>query len=340
MDPSASFFKTILRGEGESNQNLAWAATSRALFQRQHRGPEDEENLASTALQTPNPTNAPPPVISGSDKGTQYTLQPEGMNLTWKIGLHGIDDGSAPNISLNLHRSSKRGELYAAALFGIVLQFGMLVFCGFSVYHQEFSKRFPKNGLPVQAYAFRIMAPGTILLMVGMLICSAVVEQSTVETEYLRQRENTNDIRLLWLQKSHTVSDQAFDSFALGQPPGRRDRILTSRRQGNGRTRATNPADATNPTDVTNPTDETNPAGATNPADATNPTDAANPASATNPADATNLTDPTNHLVYRVKMRMKTIASNRTEGFTLLGVFFGLSGFILQFQVWMAWSAR
>ena len=215
-----------------------------------------------------------------------HSSAPEGMNLTWKIDSHSIDDGSAPNISLNLHRSSKGGELYTAALCGIVLQFGMLVFCGFSVYHQEFSQRFPKNGRPVGAYAFPIMALGTILLMVGMLICSAVVEKSTVETEYLRKGKGSNDVRLLWLQKSHTVSDQAFDSFVLGQSSSRRDRILTSRRQGDG---------------LTTPSK--------------------------NSSDA-----PTN-LVNWVEMRMNTIASSPTEAFALLGVFFGLSGFILQFQV-------
>ncbi|KAF8536309.1 hypothetical protein BDD12DRAFT_291003 [Trichophaea hybrida] len=196
---------------------------------------------------------------------------------------------SAPNISLNLHGGSKSEELYAAALCGIVLQFGMLVFCGFSVYHPAFSQRFPKNGRPVGANAFPIMALGTILLMVGMLICSAVVEQSTVETEYLRQQEGPN-ARLLWLQKSDTVSDQAFDSFVLGQSSSRRDRILTSRRQDNERT-----------------------------------------------TTSTDHSDTTNHKANWVE----TIASNRTEAFTLLGVFFGLSGFILQFQGLrsMNWSA-
>jgi len=89
------------------------------------------------------------------------------------------------------------------------------------------------------------MATGTIILMIGMLIYSAVVEQSAVETEYaLVQPEDSNimtatgtpepGIFLLWLQKTHTVSDQAFDSFVLfGQSSGRCDRILTSRRQGN-----------------------------------------------------------------------------------------------------------
>ncbi|KAF8540640.1 hypothetical protein BDD12DRAFT_734126, partial [Trichophaea hybrida] len=216
-------------------------------------------------------------------------LRPErtyGMNQTWKIESH---NESAPNISLNLHGGSKSQEHYAAALCGIVLQFGMLVFCGFSVYHPAFGQRFPKNGRPLGAYAFPIMALGTILLMLGMLICSAVVEQSTVETEYLRQQEAPN-ARLLWLQKSDTVSDQAFDSFVLGQSSSRRDRMPTSRREDNEPT-----------------------------------------------TTSKDHSDTTNHKANWVE----TVASNRTEAFTLLGVFFGLSGFILQFPGLrgMTWSA-
>ncbi|KAF8246995.1 hypothetical protein K440DRAFT_521009, partial [Wilcoxina mikolae CBS 423.85] len=204
---------------------------------------------------------------------------------------------SAPNISLNLHDGSKSGELYTAALCGIILQFGMLVFCGFSIYHPKFSQRFPKNSRPVQGYAFPIMALGTILLMVGMLICSAVVEKSTVEKEYKLDdsnattttrdagagAENEPNLRPLWLQKGNTVSDQAFDSFVLfGQSSGRRNHILTSRRQ-----QTTPSAD---------PSEESQPRSST---------------------------------------------SNPTEAFTLLGVFFGLCGFILQFQGLrgMNWSA-
>ena len=154
------------------------------------------------------------------------------MNLTRKVESPSIGGRSAPNISLNIHRGSKTGELYAVALCGIVLQFGMLVFCGLSVYHQEFSRRFPKNGRPVETYAFPIMALGTILLMVGMLICSAAVEITTEEMEY-RPVKAASHVGLLWLQKSHTVNDQSFDSFALGHSPGAggHDLILTSRRQ-------------------------------------------------------------------------------------------------------------
>jgi hypothetical protein len=60
----------------------------------------------------------------------------------------------APDIALNLHGWSRSHELYFAAVSGILLQFGMLVFSGFAVYHPVFSSRFPKNGAKVRPYAY------------------------------------------------------------------------------------------------------------------------------------------------------------------------------------------
>jgi len=242
-----------------------------------------------------------------------------GINLTRKIE-------SAPNISLNLHGGSKIGELYTAAVWGIVLQFGMLVFCGFSVYHPKFNQRFPKNGRPVQAYAFPIMALGTIILMIGMLICSAVVEQSTVEKEYVLARpeeqqdqsqpagsdppdhpddsadEQSRKFRVLWLQKSHVVSDQSFDSFAMfaKYDAGPRNWIRTSRRVENDDQRQD---------------------------------DNERTSSLVRLCNESHFSD---FLTYA-----ENISSNPMETLTLLGVFLGLSGFLLQFQGLrgMNWSA-
>jgi ankyrin repeat protein len=128
------------------------------------------------------------------------------------------------------------------AIFGILLQFGALIFSGFTVYHPQFSSRFPKNGQPVPSYAFPTMAVGTVILVLGMLICSAVVEQSTEEKEFVAPGEDEAlRARVLWLQRSHVVSDQNFDAFAIfrrytcGSPRySHVDRILTSRRAARG----------------------------------------------------------------------------------------------------------
>lgn len=124
---------------------------------------------------------------------------------------------SAPNISLNLHGGSKTSDLCWAALCGIFLQSGMLVFSAFTVYNSSFSQRFPVNDNRAMSYAFPVMATGTIVLVGGMLICSAVVEYSTEEKKFVAGTKCKKELnaRILWLQQKHVVSDQAFDSFVI-----------------------------------------------------------------------------------------------------------------------------
>lgn len=158
---------------------------------------------------------------------------------------------SAPNISLNLHDSRAVYDLLGAALCGILLQLGFLLFTGFSVYNPHFSSRLPKNEKPVRPYAYPIMAGGTALLTVGILICSAVVDYSTEETEFIpvprKSLGNTSEGperchaggelhgQLLWLQRDHVVSDQSFNAtviFRASKHGGQSlRRILTSRRR-------------------------------------------------------------------------------------------------------------
>ncbi|TGZ80757.1 hypothetical protein EX30DRAFT_50565 [Ascodesmis nigricans] len=206
----------------------------------------------------------------------------------------------APNISLNLHGGSQIHDLYAGAIFGVVLQVGMLIFCGFTVYHTSFRERFRKDGHHVQQYGFPIMLSGTVLLAIGMIVCSWVVEQSTWEEKYLlnlKKEGGSSDppkpetkFRVLWLQKSHTVSDQVFDSYVLFRKSGDgpRDYILTSKRDKKA-------------------------------------------APSTNEKDSPE----------KWKTWIQKIAADQTEFRTILGVLFGLFGFILQFQGLRAmnWSA-
>jgi len=92
---------------------------------------------------------------------------------------------AAPNISLNLHGGSKLEDLYTIAACGIVLQLGVLIFSGLAVYYPGWSSKFQKNNRPIQSYAYPLMAAGTVVLVVGMIICSAVIEQSTTEEKWV-----------------------------------------------------------------------------------------------------------------------------------------------------------
>ncbi|KAH6847821.1 hypothetical protein B0I37DRAFT_152071 [Chaetomium sp. MPI-CAGE-AT-0009] len=115
----------------------------------------------------------------------------------------------APNISLNSHDQSGRGELRLVAVIGTILQLGVLTYSGFATYYLKF----PKDESPIAGYAFPCTAAGTLVLVAGMLLCAHVLESSTEEKRY--RPGQGKETRLVWLQQTKTVSDQVFASFAV-----------------------------------------------------------------------------------------------------------------------------
>ncbi|KAL7957456.1 ankyrin repeat-containing domain protein [Trichoderma compactum] len=136
-----------------------------------------------------------------------------------------------PNISHNRHRNSGRGELHLAACFGIFLQVGFILYCSFIAKYSKITSKFQKDDHAVASYAFPLTIIGSVVLSIGMFICSHVVESSTME-ETFQPTENRR-ARLVWLQQEKTVGDQEFKSFALytgeDQP-----NIITSSRADHG----------------------------------------------------------------------------------------------------------
>ncbi|KAK3378964.1 hypothetical protein B0T24DRAFT_694245, partial [Lasiosphaeria ovina] len=130
----------------------------------------------------------------------------------------------APNLLLNIGRFSSPSELWAAAVVGVVLQFGVLVYFGLIVYHPSLA--FQKGDSPIVPYAYPCTAIGTVLLVSGLLICSHVVESSTREESY---RPTACEARVVYLQKAGSVSDQSFSSFAIFAK-GAKSAVITSRR--------------------------------------------------------------------------------------------------------------
>lgn len=121
--------------------------------------------------------------------------------------------GAAPNISLNLHGSTKF-ELGLMAVFGTMLQFAVLAFCGWTAYWpHEPGSILLKDEEPAERYAFPCTLSGTLLLVVGLTLCAHVVESRTIETEFRAGGKTSG--RLLWIQRAATVSDQTFGSYAL-----------------------------------------------------------------------------------------------------------------------------
>ncbi|KAF5868333.1 putative ankyrin repeat protein [Botrytis fragariae] len=87
----------------------------------------------------------------------------------------------APNISLNTHPKQNMFELALAAILGIVLQAGVIIFSGFVAYDNRLGAMV--GGAP-SAYAFPILASGTIILVLGMGICAVVIGKSTDEVAW------------------------------------------------------------------------------------------------------------------------------------------------------------
>lgn len=220
---------------------------------------------------------------------------------------------SAPNISLNVHAhgGSKVLDLVFVAVVGIVMQFGFLVFVGAGVYHPTWKNNFLKEGQPVASYAYPLLAIGTIFIVLGMMICSAIVERSTEEKRWVAGSKYLDDVpptlgrrstwasikgrtpgsnsarapelgaRVLWLQKNHTVGDQLFDSFVMFAQ-GKRESVLMSHRRGME-------------------------------------------------GSETDVNARRSRSKKGRRALWKTLASSFEEGFTLLGTFLSLAGFVLQF---------
>lgn len=142
--------------------------------------------------------------------------------------------------------------LFLVAAAGIVLQTGVLVFSAYTAYSPLLSN---EVGGRAEAYAFPLLASGTVLLVIGMVICSVVIESSTDEIVWERLESEGGDrmnssqpkrdkkgfswpwtkqstkakMRVFWLQREHVVGDTSFDLFLI-MARGNRTRILNSRR--------------------------------------------------------------------------------------------------------------
>jgi hypothetical protein len=135
---------------------------------------------------------------------------------------------SAPNISLNIHDHSRRHELHVVAVVGTALQLFVLIYGGFATYHPQL--KYQKEGSDIAVYAFPLTSIGTLFLVVGLLVCSYVIERSTSEQGY---EIKDADAHILWLQKNATVGDQEFDSYAIFAKDKRNIGITTRRNNDN-----------------------------------------------------------------------------------------------------------
>lgn len=125
-----------------------------------------------------------------------------------------------PNLSLNIGITKRSPAwFFLAILSGIVLQSGVLVFAGLSVF--AFHRRFEKDGKTVGAYAFPFTLTGTMMVCLGVGMCGHIVERSTTERVFKR-KGHAGRSRLFWIQPGNQVmGDQVFDSFSYSETPKR-----------------------------------------------------------------------------------------------------------------------
>jgi len=141
----------------------------------------------------------------------------------------------APNISLNtIGISIHDWEVYLVALCGVILQLGVVAFDALATYHWGWDK----GGTSVPKYAFPLTSIGTVGLVYGMYLCAYIIEVSTEELTWTPENSQTKNekpkqLRILWVQKSQTVGDQSFGSYAIYAPftETASRRLLTSHRR-------------------------------------------------------------------------------------------------------------
>jgi hypothetical protein len=177
-----------------------------------------------------------------------------------------LDFLGPPNLQLNLSSdpdsgTQKRIELFVAGTVAVLVQTGLLVIASITVFYHPVRQALDYDP-PV--YGFPCYVGGSILLALGMALCSLAIEQSTTEYSWTRDKSQlysspnssaatldsrkpmeraieitTHDRetakgklktqpRLFWLQQSHTVSDQSFDPYVILAGPKRY--VITSSR--------------------------------------------------------------------------------------------------------------
>lgn len=164
-----------------------------------------------------------------------------------------------PNLQLGLssgqfpeHFPKKGHETFIAAVVAVSIQLSLIAIATITVYHTRTRQSI---GTEPQTYGYPCYITGSILLSMGVAICSVAVERSTEEhnwTVYPRvhqkhgrssmdasstergvfqdkpDKSGKDHPRLLWLQQSQEVNDQFFNGYAVLAGP--KHHIITSSR--------------------------------------------------------------------------------------------------------------
>jgi len=130
----------------------------------------------------------------------------------------------APNVTLNYdNRRVRQWNLWLVAFIGVILQFGVLFLESMIKYYHKLGLQIPDG--PISNSSYELFVSGTLAVVVGMLLCSYIVEQSTAEEVWVSASDR--GFYIMWVQKAEIVNDQQFGAFALFAK-GERRSLITS----------------------------------------------------------------------------------------------------------------
>ncbi|KAF2497800.1 hypothetical protein BU16DRAFT_325830 [Lophium mytilinum] len=137
------------------------------------------------------------------------------MQTYSSVALSELANG-APNITLNIRGSTvSKYELWFYTALGIVCQTVALVIPALGTYYWNW----PKGDFPAPSYGYPCYAIGSGLIIAGLVFCSHIIEASTSEQDFIRNKPEPT-MQVLRLQRACTVSDQHFGSYAIFNAPG------------------------------------------------------------------------------------------------------------------------
>ncbi|KAL4796958.1 hypothetical protein BDV19DRAFT_398005 [Aspergillus venezuelensis] len=138
-----------------------------------------------------------------------YAWTTNDMELQSEKGLSGLPELDIPNLSLN--KGIKRrgiGWFWTAALIGVLLQGGTVVYAGMAVFTPVLI--FGNDNETADDYALPLYIFGSTSLSLGMFLCAFLIERSSRES-YIY---SATPSKLYWLQPGRQkIGDQDFGAF-------------------------------------------------------------------------------------------------------------------------------
>jgi len=118
-----------------------------------------------------------------------------------------------PNLTLNAHAPiDNRYPVIASAIFGVVLQLGVIAFQAVVYYRL----RWAMTENLVERYAFPLASAGTCTLCLGVLICAHTIVHCTTKVVWLpaeRTKSEKKTLKVMWVQQSR--SEEGFRSYVI-----------------------------------------------------------------------------------------------------------------------------